>query len=285
MVFSKVRRANRPLKNQLAAFLSLLSAYVPGSYLLESQCLEFLKHDDSIHGHLSLEDRMQPFSHLIITYQQDETSERRVRMAHPMIAQCCTELMAEADKAASRIIPTELSHFLLENEDATEDLINNMMSKDKIFRDLRVQENLLKFHGVVKKYSLFTTIGGMEIKVKAHKRDSLWFPHEVSFYLGFTIRGLLAFGIKRKPSENRPPKCCASCGSDMAESKTDVKQDSCTWTAATPKRTTLNHAPTYRRQTGTSRSHWETKRRTYGPVQFQEMNIKTKTEETGMISR
>ncbi|GAA6222695.1 sterile alpha motif domain-containing protein 9-like [Lates japonicus] len=120
-----------------------------------------------------------------------------------------------------------------------------MMSKDKIFRDLRVQENLLKFHGVVKKYSLFTTIGGMEIKVKAHKRDSLWFPHEVSFYLGFTIRGLLAFGIKRKPSENRPPKCCASCGSDMAESKTDVKQDSCTWTAATPKRTTLNHAPTY----------------------------------------
>uniref|UniRef100_A0A4W6F258 Uncharacterized protein n=1 Tax=Lates calcarifer TaxID=8187 RepID=A0A4W6F258_LATCA len=607
MVFSEVRRANRPLKNQLAAFLSLLSAYVPDSYLLESQCLDFFKHDDSIHGHLSLEDRMQPFSHLIITYQQDKTSERRVRMAHPMIAQCCTELMAEAgvtrsdtarnlltclcraefppyllgfvkdmltkreikeqdptsstktkedkewfsrlildiqdtednaqsasvlklasnkfdenpffpqalarfyylklkdfnraemwankakkrdpqnsfvadtlgqvykkhlnylnhlrdkevppkprkilqlamkaieafkhedelaenecgpdmkgegmtkvshvfntsgqfgylqvcsllhdllvrqnqtwrkvltkdvsmgsvldslgdnklfrfhdlinnlrddvkekcdflnafltyskpdmqkenqsffredvsscymkymnhplpdlvmeimnkfedemgesvslrdpetpepytvdtnfnlmqltvkmnkfyecayakyfrpryirplfylgkDKAASRIIPTKLEHFLLENEDATVDLINNMMSKDKIFRDLRLQENLLKFHGVVKKYSLFTTIGGMEIKVKAHKRDSLWFPREVSFYLGFTIRGLLAFGIQTKPSENRPPKRCASCGSDMAESKTD----SCKWTAATPKRTTLNHAPTYR---------------------------------------
>ncbi|XP_022623903.1 sterile alpha motif domain-containing protein 9-like [Seriola dumerili] len=93
-LFSKVQRTNRPKKTQLAAFLSLLNAYVPGSYLLESQCLDFLKHDD--HGDLSLEDRMQPFSHLIITFQQDKPSERRVRMAHSMIAKQCTELMAEA---------------------------------------------------------------------------------------------------------------------------------------------------------------------------------------------
>ncbi|XP_023271150.1 sterile alpha motif domain-containing protein 9-like [Seriola lalandi dorsalis] len=95
-VFSKVQRTNRPKKTQLAAFLSLLNAYVPGSYLLESQCLDFFKHDDFIHGDLSLEDRMQPFSHLIVTFQQDKTSERRVRMAHSMIAKQCTELMAEA---------------------------------------------------------------------------------------------------------------------------------------------------------------------------------------------
>ncbi|XP_056224491.1 sterile alpha motif domain-containing protein 9-like isoform X1 [Seriola aureovittata] len=93
-VFSKVKKKNRPKKTQLAAFLSLLNAYVPGSYLLESQCLDFFKHDD--HGDLSLEERMQPFSHLIVTFQQDETSERRVRMAHSMIAKQCTELMAEA---------------------------------------------------------------------------------------------------------------------------------------------------------------------------------------------
>ncbi|XP_056225859.1 sterile alpha motif domain-containing protein 9-like [Seriola aureovittata] len=93
-VFSKVKKKNRPKKTQLAAFLSLLNAYVPGSYLLESQCLDFFKHDD--HGDLSLEERMQPFSHLIVTFQQDETSERRVCMAHSMIAKQCTELMAEA---------------------------------------------------------------------------------------------------------------------------------------------------------------------------------------------
>lgn len=92
-VFSGVQIANKPLKTQLATFLCLLNAYVPGSYLLESQCLDFLKHKDSIHGHLSLDDRMTPFNHLIVTFQEDMRSERKVCMAHPMIAQCCTELM------------------------------------------------------------------------------------------------------------------------------------------------------------------------------------------------
>ncbi|XP_078020306.1 sterile alpha motif domain-containing protein 9-like isoform X2 [Epinephelus lanceolatus] len=94
-VFKNIKKANRPKKTQLVAFLSLLNAYVPGSYLLESQCLDFFKHDGYIHGDFSLEDRMEPFSHLIITFQPDG-SEKRVCMAHPMIAQCYTKLMAEA---------------------------------------------------------------------------------------------------------------------------------------------------------------------------------------------
>ncbi|XP_042073033.1 sterile alpha motif domain-containing protein 9-like [Haplochromis burtoni] len=89
-----IKRTNKPLKMQLAAFLCLLNAYVPGSYLLESQCLDFLRRDKF--GHLSLEDQMQPFSHLIVTFQQGERSEKKVRMAHNMIAQCCTELLANA---------------------------------------------------------------------------------------------------------------------------------------------------------------------------------------------
>ncbi|XP_068584477.1 sterile alpha motif domain-containing protein 9-like isoform X2 [Cebidichthys violaceus] len=93
-VFQTTKRANRPQKTQLAAFLSLLNAYVPGSFLLESQCMDFFKHDDYSHGDISLEDRMEPFSHLIVTFQQDKRSEKKVCMAHPMIAQQCTELMA-----------------------------------------------------------------------------------------------------------------------------------------------------------------------------------------------
>ncbi|XP_059210760.1 sterile alpha motif domain-containing protein 9-like [Centropristis striata] len=95
-VLSGGQSANKPKKTQLAAFLSLLNAYVPGSYLLESQCLDFFKSGDYIHGDSSLEDRMKPFSHLIVTFQQDKRSEKKVCMAHPMIAQCCTELMARA---------------------------------------------------------------------------------------------------------------------------------------------------------------------------------------------
>ncbi|KAF3697732.1 Sterile alpha motif domain-containing protein 9-like [Channa argus] len=94
-VFSNVRKANRPPKTQLAAFLALLNTYVPGSYLLESQCLDFLKLKDSNYREHRLEDRMKPFSHLIISYQQDTNSEKRVRMAHTLIAQSCTKLMAE----------------------------------------------------------------------------------------------------------------------------------------------------------------------------------------------
>ncbi|XP_045898454.1 sterile alpha motif domain-containing protein 9-like, partial [Micropterus dolomieu] len=95
-VFKTIKRADKSQKTQLAAFLSLLNAYVPGSYLLESQCLDLFKCEDSIHGDLSLEDRMKPFSDLIITFQRDTRSEKRVCMAHTMIAKCCTEMMAEA---------------------------------------------------------------------------------------------------------------------------------------------------------------------------------------------
>ncbi|XP_044038950.1 sterile alpha motif domain-containing protein 9-like isoform X2 [Siniperca chuatsi] len=141
-VFKTIKKANRhQLKTQLAALLSLLNAYVPGSYLLESQCLDFLKHEDSIHGDLSLEDRMKPFSDLIITFQQDTRSEKKVSMAHPMIAQRCTELMAEAgvtrSDTAKKVltclcrdeVPPSLLGFvkdmLLKREIKKEEKINN----------------------------------------------------------------------------------------------------------------------------------------------------------------
>ncbi|KAF1380795.1 hypothetical protein PFLUV_G00167700 [Perca fluviatilis] len=109
-VFSTIRRTNKPKKTQLAAFISLLNAYVPGSYLLESQCLDFIKHDDYINGDFSLEDRMEPFSHLIITFQ--EASGKKVCMAHHMIAQCCTELMVEAGVARSNTAKNQIDHFV-----------------------------------------------------------------------------------------------------------------------------------------------------------------------------
>ncbi|XP_033961467.1 sterile alpha motif domain-containing protein 9-like [Pseudochaenichthys georgianus] len=94
-VFKTIKETGIQEKPQLAAFLSLLNAYVPDSYLLESQCLDVFKHANDGHRDISLEDRLDDFSHLIITIQPDGP-EKRVRMAHPLIAQCCTELMAEA---------------------------------------------------------------------------------------------------------------------------------------------------------------------------------------------
>uniref|UniRef100_A0A669BP31 Sterile alpha motif domain-containing protein 9-like n=2 Tax=Oreochromis niloticus TaxID=8128 RepID=A0A669BP31_ORENI len=109
--FEHIKRTNKPLKTQLAAFLCLLNAYAPGSYLLESQCLDFLRRDKF--GHLSLEDQMQPFSHLIITFQQGERSEKKVCMAHNMIAQYCTELLANAGVTRSDTTRHFLNSFCI----------------------------------------------------------------------------------------------------------------------------------------------------------------------------
>uniref|UniRef100_A0A667WQZ9 Uncharacterized protein n=1 Tax=Myripristis murdjan TaxID=586833 RepID=A0A667WQZ9_9TELE len=95
-VLKPVKKTRKPQETQLATFLSLMNAYVPGSYLLESQCLAFLNDKDSIHEGLSLEDRMKPFGNLVITFPADMNSDRKVCMAHHMIAQQCTELLAEA---------------------------------------------------------------------------------------------------------------------------------------------------------------------------------------------
>uniref|UniRef100_A0A3P9Q8E0 Uncharacterized protein n=1 Tax=Poecilia reticulata TaxID=8081 RepID=A0A3P9Q8E0_POERE len=120
-VLNTVGRKKKPLKTQLFSFLSLLNAYVPGSYLLESDCLDFLRHDNSLEGDISLVTRMQPFSHLIISFQHHKRYENRIRMAHPMIAKHCTELLAIAGVPRSdtarnfllRFCPDEVSPCLL----------------------------------------------------------------------------------------------------------------------------------------------------------------------------
>lgn len=106
-ILKDVRLKKRPRKVQIASFLSLLNAYVTGSYLQESQCQEFLgvPRQDPIHGGPSFEERMEPFSHLIITFTQrvGRKQERNVRMAHHMIAEQCTQLMAKAGVSRSDI--------------------------------------------------------------------------------------------------------------------------------------------------------------------------------------
>lgn len=117
-------KANRPPKSQLAAFLCLLNAYVPGSYLLESQCLDFLGSP-----YLSLEDRMQPFSDLIVTFQQDLGSETRVCMAHTMIAKRCTELMALAGVPRSDTARNFLTYFCTDVSPRLLAFVKDMLTK------------------------------------------------------------------------------------------------------------------------------------------------------------
>ncbi|XP_036002876.1 sterile alpha motif domain-containing protein 9-like [Fundulus heteroclitus] len=73
----QARLVQLPPQARLIAFLSLLNAYVPGSYLLESQCLDFLQHENNTHENISMEKEMHPYSDLIVTFHQDERTERK----------------------------------------------------------------------------------------------------------------------------------------------------------------------------------------------------------------
>ncbi|XP_039464215.1 sterile alpha motif domain-containing protein 9-like [Oreochromis aureus] len=133
-----IERRNRPPNTQLVALLCLLNAYVPGSYLLESQCLDFVRHEGD--HNLSLEDQMQPFSHLIITFQEDGRAEKykKVRMAHTMIAQCCTKLFAKAGVTRSKTTRNLLNYFC---RDLTHtwllDFVKDMLTK----REMKKEED------------------------------------------------------------------------------------------------------------------------------------------------
>eukprot|EP00063_Salmo_salar_P037066 XP_014011901.1 PREDICTED: sterile alpha motif domain-containing protein 9-like [Salmo salar] len=78
-------------QNLLLPFLALLNSYVPGSYLLQSECVDFpdARSQDFQSG-------MHPFNDLIVTFSGQEEDDKRVQMKHPMIADQCVKLLAKS---------------------------------------------------------------------------------------------------------------------------------------------------------------------------------------------
>ncbi|XP_047423940.1 sterile alpha motif domain-containing protein 9-like [Mugil cephalus] len=173
-IFKTIKKTNKP-QTQLAAFLSLLNAYVPGSYLLESQCLDLLEHDDDIYGYLPLEDLMKPFTHLIVTFQQDVRAEKKVRMVHPLIAQCCTELMAdEAGVARSDTAIQFLTCFCKDEvPPCTFGFIKDMLTKREMKKE-ESMENEEKFEGRPRREDTQEKFSRLilDIKEKEEKKQS-----------------------------------------------------------------------------------------------------------------
>ncbi|XP_041840443.1 sterile alpha motif domain-containing protein 9-like [Melanotaenia boesemani] len=218
-VFSSVRKANRPQKTQLAAYLSLLNAYVPGSYLLESQCLDFLNPHGSVHGDLTVKELMQPYGDLIITFQQDERSERKVRMAHPMIAKCCTELMAAAGVTRSDTARNFLNNFckyaesdefpqcvlgfvkdmLTKREMKTEDPVNTSDSKENQERFSRLILDIHKMEGSKQSASV------LKVASKKFKLNPL-FPQALARFYYIELKDYNQAEIWAKRANERDPQ-------------------------------------------------------------------------------
>ncbi|XP_035609289.2 sterile alpha motif domain-containing protein 9-like [Oncorhynchus keta] len=135
-VFLDVRKKRRPKEKQLLAFLSLVNAYVPGSHLLESQCQAFLGTQDPIYVGPSFEQRMEPFSHLIVTFPSQQGQHKHVRMAHPLIAQQCVKVLATAGVNRSDTARNFLTDFC--GEEVQQHLlpvIKDMLTKREITVD------------------------------------------------------------------------------------------------------------------------------------------------------
>ncbi|XP_036967989.1 sterile alpha motif domain-containing protein 9-like isoform X3 [Acanthopagrus latus] len=215
-VICPVPRSNRSKRIQLVGFLSLLNAYVPGSYLLENQCLDLFKHEDYRFGDLPLEDRMKPFRNLIITFQQDPRSENRVRMAHPMIAQCCTELMAEAGVTRSDTARNFLTHLC--RDDVPPFLlgfVKDMLTK----REMKMKENPINSTEITEEPERFSrlildiqkkeseTESASVLKVASEKFDqNPFFPQALARFYYLELKDYNQAELWAKRAKQRDPQ-------------------------------------------------------------------------------
>uniref|UniRef100_A0A8C7PWE9 Si:ch73-252p3.1 n=2 Tax=Oncorhynchus mykiss TaxID=8022 RepID=A0A8C7PWE9_ONCMY len=139
-----VRKNRRPKNDQLLAFLSLVNAYVPGSHLLQSQCQAFLGPPDPIYGGPSFEQRMEPFTHLIVTFPSQQGQDKHVRMAHPLIAQQCVKVLAMAGVPRSDTARNFLTDFCREEvQQHLMPIIKDMLTKREITVDHQQKTGLV----------------------------------------------------------------------------------------------------------------------------------------------
>lgn len=84
-------KANKTSTNtKLFSFLALLNSYIPGSSLLGNLCQEFFASQQS---HEKFEEVMTPFMDLLVIYTAEHCEDRFVRIAHPMIADACIQML------------------------------------------------------------------------------------------------------------------------------------------------------------------------------------------------
>ncbi|XP_041841873.1 sterile alpha motif domain-containing protein 9-like [Melanotaenia boesemani] len=136
--------------------------------------------------------------------------------------------------------------FYEENQETKPDWSYNWRNEN-IFKNSAVQDCLLKVEGVVRNYRVYASVGGTEIEVEANLQRSLWRSRKVSFYLGFTIRGPVAFDIQTKTEDKGP-----SGGLLEARAK---ERDSSGWTRLEPEVKSTKVVKTYSLQS--QKGHYE----------------------------
>uniref|UniRef100_A0A673L5Z5 Sterile alpha motif domain-containing protein 9-like n=1 Tax=Sinocyclocheilus rhinocerous TaxID=307959 RepID=A0A673L5Z5_9TELE len=94
---------------RLLGFLALINSYVPGSRLMKPLCKEFIEQDRwTDEEKPSLE--MKPFKDLMVIFSEGEQKANCIRLAHPLIADACLNMLTEYNLTRS-----DIAHDFLKN--------------------------------------------------------------------------------------------------------------------------------------------------------------------------
>ncbi|XP_034543334.1 sterile alpha motif domain-containing protein 9-like [Notolabrus celidotus] len=98
-------------EGRLFSFLALLNTYVNGSCMSLSLCEELVGIRNAFWKQESLDDKMNPYSTLMITFTVEEHgSYQAVRLLHPMIANKCLEVLTQRHNLSRAEIIVDLLH-------------------------------------------------------------------------------------------------------------------------------------------------------------------------------
>ncbi|XP_067239434.1 sterile alpha motif domain-containing protein 9-like [Chanodichthys erythropterus] len=93
-----VKNNPKSKSTRLLSFLALINSYVPGSHLSRLSCEEFIAKTDrsSDEENTPLQTTMKPFMDLIVVFSEGKPEKTDyIRMAHPMIADACVNMLTE----------------------------------------------------------------------------------------------------------------------------------------------------------------------------------------------
>uniref|UniRef100_I3K5H7 SAM domain-containing protein n=1 Tax=Oreochromis niloticus TaxID=8128 RepID=I3K5H7_ORENI len=98
-------------QGQLLSFLALLNTYVNGSYMSLSLCEALVGIKDALWKQETLDDKMNPYSTLLITFTVEEHGTyQAVRFLHQMIASKCLKVLNQKHKLSLSEITINILH-------------------------------------------------------------------------------------------------------------------------------------------------------------------------------
>uniref|UniRef100_A0A3B3XCD3 Uncharacterized protein n=1 Tax=Poecilia mexicana TaxID=48701 RepID=A0A3B3XCD3_9TELE len=124
-------------QGRLLSFLALLNTFVNGSYMSLSLCEELLGIRNSLWKRETLDDVLNPYSTLLITFSVEEHGfYQAVRFLHPMIASNCLQILEQKHKLSLAEIVIDILHC--------DKLYKSCMGKDFLVQN--IQSMLISRH-------------------------------------------------------------------------------------------------------------------------------------------